>query len=234
MPTVNGMDSAAAALRYWERKQEVVANNLANATTSGFKAERVFARLLNGAMPVAHSSTDRSVGNISQTGQPFDLAMTGDGFFVVSTPNGDRYSRGGSLHLDAKRQLVNEDGHPLLIKKGDTVGPLVLADGPFTISKSGEVDQGGQILGQLVVETAPPGVGLQHEAGTLLIPPAERTVVPPADRTVAQGHLEDSNVNTVSTMVDMIAVQRSFASVQKAIVELDQVHETATQLGKPS
>src|SRR5262245_52623287 len=84
MPPLNGLEAAAAALRYWERKQEVVANNLANVSTDGFKATRVFATLLDGIRPVARTSSDMSTGTLKQTGNPMDVAIEGDGFFVVS------------------------------------------------------------------------------------------------------------------------------------------------------
>src|SRR5438045_2276491 len=97
MPRVNGMDSAASALRYWERKQEVVSNNLANVSTDGFKAQHVFARLLDGVRPVAEATSDLSTGNLKETGNAMDVSIDGPGFFVVQTPNGERYTRGGSL-----------------------------------------------------------------------------------------------------------------------------------------
>src|SRR5262245_42069828 len=74
MPPLNGLEAAAAALRYWERKQEVVANNLANVSTDGFKATRVFATLLDGIRPVARTSSDMSTGTLKQTGNPMDVA----------------------------------------------------------------------------------------------------------------------------------------------------------------
>src|SRR5947208_1439570 len=85
MPLLNGMHSAASALRYWERKQEVVANNLANVSSNGFKAQRVFATLLDGILPGAETSSDLSTGALRQTANPTDLAIDGQGFFVVST-----------------------------------------------------------------------------------------------------------------------------------------------------
>src|ERR1051325_4214106 len=90
MPSpLTGMDTAASALRYWERKQEVVANNLANVSTDGFKAQRVFARLLDGMHPAPDTTTDFSTGALKETGAPLDLALEKDGFFVVSTKAGE-------------------------------------------------------------------------------------------------------------------------------------------------
>ncbi len=232
MPFLNGLSSAANALRYWERKQEVVANNLANVSTDGFKAQRVFARLLDGFSPAADSGSDMSTGTLRQTGGPMDTAIEGPGFFVVSTPNGERYIRGGSLHLDDKHHLVDADGRPVLGEK--TNGPLTLADGPVEIDRTGEVKQNGQVVDRLRMESAPKDAELQREGQSLWVPPATRQPLAASARNVKQGFLEESNVNSMSALVDMVAVQRSYASVQKAIVAMDQINETAsTQLAKP-
>ncbi|MEO7085033.1 MAG: flagellar hook basal-body protein [Gemmatimonadaceae bacterium] len=233
MPVLNGLDSATAALRYWERKQDVVANNLANVSTDGFKQERVFATLLDGMRPAAAASSDMTAGNLRQTGNTLDVAVNGPGFFVVSTPNGERYTRGGSLRLNEKHQLVDRDGRQLLGVKHN--GPLTLLDGPIDIDSQGNVKQGGQIVDTLRMETAPKGTELQHEGATLWVPPATgKTELSLADRSVKQGYIEESNVNSMSALIDMVAVQRSYSSVQKAIVTMDQANETVTtQLAKP-
>ena len=224
------MDSAAAALRYWEQKQAVVANNLANASTDGFKGERVFANLLNGALPVAQTATDQTAGTLRQTGVPTDVALPGPGYFVVSTSNGERLSRGGSLEVNATHQLVDSDGHPVLGDKG----PITLRNGQFDIDSTGQIKQDGKVVDRLRVETVPAGTELTHEGGTLLVPPADATAVPPNQRNVKQGAVEQSNVNSLGSLVDMVSVQRAYSAVQKAIVELDSAHETAaTQLAKP-
>lgn len=231
MPPLNGMDSAASALRYWEHKQEIVANNLANVSTNGFKAQRVFAQLLNGVEPVANATSDLSTGNLQQTGNSMDVAVDGQGFFVVSTPNGERYTRGGSLRLDEKHQLVDNQGRLLLGEKG---AALKLLDGPIEISTSGEVRQGGQIVDRLRMETAPKGTELQREGEALWVPPQTKEVMKPQARNVKQGYVEESNVNSMTALVDMVAVQRAYASVQKAIVEMDKADETiTTQIAKP-
>jgi len=229
---LNGLDSAASALRYWERKQEIIANNLANVSTDGFKAQRVFARLLDGIRPVAETSSDYAVGNLRQTGNALDVAIDGPGFFVVGTPNGERYTRGGPLRLDEKHQLVDVDGRPLIgVKKG---GPITLMDGPIEIDKNGTVTQGGQVVDTLRMDAAPQGVDLQREGKALWVPPATKQPLEPAAHNVKQGWIEESNVNSMSTLVDMISIQRAYASAQKAIVEMDHTNETiTTQIAKP-
>jgi flagellar basal-body rod protein FlgF len=230
MPYINGLDSAASALRYWERKQEVVANNLANVSTDGFKAQRVFARLLDGLRPQADAMSDLSTGSLKQTGNATDVAMKSEGFFVVSTASGERYTRGGSLRVDDKHFLVDGNGRQLLGSKG----AIKLGDGPFDIASDGTIKQGGQIVDVLRVESTPKGTQLAHEGDCLWIPGSTKQLVAPKDRDVKQGYLEESNVNSMSALVDMVAVQRSFASVQKAIIEMDKAHETiTTQLARP-
>jgi flagellar basal body rod protein FlgG len=229
-PTINGMNSAAHALRYWERKQDVVANNLANVSTDGFKAQHVFGKLIDGMSPLAQATSDLSTGNLNNTGNPTDLAIRGDGFFVVKGENGERYMRGGTMRIDEKHQLVNADGLPLLGDKG----PIKLADAPFSIGKDGEVTQKGAIVDRLRIETAPKGTELEREGNSLWVPPATRSVMKPETRDVRQGVLEESNVNAITSMIDMVAIQRSFSAVQKSIQELDRSNQTVTtELAKP-
>jgi len=224
------MDSAASALRYWERKQEVVANNLANVSTGGFKSQRVFARLLGGVLPTPETSADLTTGNLTQTGNTLDVAVDGPGFLVTSTPEGERYTRGGSLRLDEKHHLVDTDGRPVL----GTKGPITLTDDPVQIDKEGTVTQDGQIVDQLRLESPPAGTQPQREGDSLWIPAPNAQVVKPENRNVKQGYLEDSNVNATSALVDMVAVQRAYSSVQKAVVAMDQMDQTVTtQIAKP-
>lgn len=230
MGIINGMTRAASALRYWERRQEVVANNLANADTHGFRAQRTFARALGDAMPVADSALDAQAGALNPTGNPLDFALGGDGYFVVSTPQGERLTRAGSFHLAEDGRLVDPSGNAVL---GDA-GPIVVPPGTLTADGAGTLLVDGKRVGQLRIDTVPAGTPMEHEAGTLFLPPASRSTVPPQNRSVRQGFLEDSNVNTVGSMVDLITVQRSYAAVQRTITTLDGIrHTISNELGKP-
>jgi flagellar basal-body rod protein FlgF len=227
---INGMIRAANALHYWERRQEIVANNLANAETTGFKGERVFARVVGDSIPVADTTTDLRAGAIRETGAPLDLAMDGDGYFVVDTPNGERLTRGGSFTLDTDGQVVDANGNALLGEGG----PIVASSGTVEVDRSGAVRVNGTEVDRLRVETVPPNVELTHEAGTLFLPDAARASQPPADRKVRQGALEESNVGTIDSMVDLISIQRAYAAVQRAVTTLDGIRETiSNDLGKP-
>lgn len=230
MPTPTGLSSAASALRYWERRQEIAANNLANVSTDGFKGERVFAQMLDGALPTARTANDLRAGTLRETHDPLDVAVQGDGFLVVDTPNGERFTRGGSLALDAQRRLIDGSGHPVL---GES-GPITVPDGAIDIDAKGTLRVDGKVVDRLRLERAGAKAELAHEGGTLFVPDAKRRPLGDADRDVRQGFVEESNVSTVGSMVDMIAVQRAYASVQKAVTTLDSIRGTAvSELGKP-
>jgi flagellar basal body rod protein FlgG len=226
----DGMKSAAQAMRYWERRQEVAANNLANATTTGFKAERVFARLVENTAPAPEARTDWKEGALTATGNPFDFALRGHGFFVVQTPEGERWTRGGAWTVDPKGFLVDADGHQVLGEKG----PIRPVPGDTAVDRYGRLPTKDG-WDRLRVERAPVDANLEHQEGTRWVPADGKEVVALEQRDVRQGHLEGSNVNTVSSLVDLIAIQRNYAFAQRALTTLDQVRATiSNELGKPN
>lgn len=231
------MTSAAAALRYWERRQEVASNNLANVSTDGFKGEKVFASMMDGALPEAKAVTDFTPGAVTGTGNPYDVAIEGKGFFVVQSPNGERLSRGGSLHVDDKGNLADSSGHELLGERG----PIQVSsngnvpDGELSIGRTGVVTVGRNEVGRLRLETIPDNASLTQEGAGMFIPPQKRTPLGFDATVVRQGALEESNVTPVSEMVDMISIQRAFTAVQKAVTTLDAARGIATsELGRPA
>ena len=247
----NGMTSTANALRYWERRQEVVANNLANVSTDGFKAERAFASLVAGAVPTIETQTDLRAGTVRPTGNPLDLAVGGDGFFVVETPAGERLTRGGALRLDDEHRLVTAAGDPVLGEGGPIVldpemmarandaaasagGAGAAGEALVRVDREGAVHVGGTLVGTLRLERVPAGSRLDHAGGGQVVPPADRRPIPPEERDVRQGALEESNVSSVDALVEMISVQRAYASVQKAMTTLDSARGLVTSdIGKP-
>ena len=225
----DGIASAASALRYYERRQEIVANNLANANTDGFKAERVFARLIEDSHPAPDTATDLRRGAFRETGGALDVATDSDGYFVVGTAQGERYSRGGTLQLSPDGILTDSSGHALLGEKG----VIKLGPGQITIDHDGLVAVDGDAIDRLRMESVPSGTSLQHDAGTLFVPAPTRQALALGSRAVKQGFVEESNVNTVSTMVDMISVQRAYANAAKALTTLDGIRATiSNDLGK--
>lgn len=227
----NGFASSAAALRYWEQRQAAAANNLANVDTHGFKGQRVFARMIDDALPVADAVTDFRAGTLRPTGNPLDLALDGPAFFVVATEQGERYTRGGAFRLDAEGRLVDANGNAVLGEGG----PVVVPAGTVEIGRDGVIRVDGAEIDRLRVERHPAGAVLAHAGANLFVPAANREPVDPEARLVRQGFLEDSNVSTIESMVDMVSIQRAYASVQKAVIALDDVRRTiANDLGKPA
>lgn len=232
MPPVDP-SGISAAKRYWLLRQQVTANNLANMSSDGFKAERVFARLLNDGTPVAETGHDFRPGAQRSTGAPLDIALDGPGFLVVDTPNGERLTRGGSFHLDERGRLVDASGNALL---GDN-GPITPPRGAITIDTSGNVAVAGQQIAQLrtvaVPDSAPLQHEIQHEGGTFFVPTA---ACKPMARTstVRQGVLEESNVNVLGSMVDLIAISRAYAALENADSMLDHIDGLVKDLGRPA
>ncbi|MCU0626663.1 MAG: flagellar hook-basal body complex protein [Gemmatimonadaceae bacterium] len=250
MPPVlrtTGFTAAAAALQFYERRQEVIANNLANASTTGFKATLQYARQAEDAVMTANTTTDRTAGTITPTGNPLDVALQGDGMLVVQTPDGERLLRGGPLRLDAERRLVTGDGFPVLGERGPIVLPPgeigIASDGVITVTTpmldavGSERTTGGRIAGRpidvLRVERMPDGE-LVHAGRGLYLPGTERTLMAPDARGVRQGALEESNVQPMTTLVEMLETVRAYGDVQKSLSVLDEVRGiAASQVGKP-
>ena len=217
------MTSAAAALQMLERKQQVLANNLANANTRGFKGEAVFARMVGDAVSVADTSVDRAQGSMTPTHNALDVAVEGDGFFVVQTPAGERFSRGGSFELNSSRQLVDESGNSVLGEDG----PITLPAGDVNIGADGVVRVNTKTVATLRLESVDAKVQLVHEGGTRFVPDASRKAIALPNRKIHQGVVEESNVNTMFAMTEMLDVMHRYGAAQKSIAALDSIRGIA-------
>jgi len=234
--------AAGHALMYWQRRQEVNANNLANVETAGFRAQRVFAQAMPGGIPALGTVVDTRPGGLSETGSPLDLALEGPGRFVVETPDGARLVRSGSFALDAEGRIVSEEGHPLV----GTGGVLVLPPGPVQIDNRGVVTVGDERIGTLkVVRELDPGESQSAPGGGVTRP--ERASfrddsfaamesleeLPTSEVTVRQGYLEGSNVSALGSLIEMTTIQRSFEAVQNSVRVIDSMMETvANRIGR--
>lgn len=221
----NGMSSAAAALQMLERRQQVLANNLANASTRGFKAETPFSRAMGTALAATDTALDLTQGTLTETHNPLDLALDGDGFFVVRTPGGERLVRGGSFRLDAERQLTDGQGNLLLGEEG----PVTVPPGAVEIDDGGLLRVNGKPVQRLRVERVADAARLAHEAGTRFVPDATRESVPAAERRVRQGWVEESNVNPLQAMTAMLDVLHRYGAAQKTLSTLDDVRAIAVK-----
>lgn len=177
----------------------------------------------------AGTYTNFEQGALRSTGSPLDVAIEGKGFFEVSAPQGLRFTRSGSFQIDAAGRLVTKEGFPVL-REGQG-GPaqriIQTSSRNLTISKGGEIFDGGNNIGKLAVSTFAVDDDLQKVGGSLygLKGNAVSGPVPAPEAKLAQGFLEGSNVNVVEEMTDMITANRVFEAAQQAIKATDQMDD---------
>lgn len=235
-----GLNIAASGMLAELARQDRLANDLANVSTVGYKADRTamasFGELLlvdrSTGRPVGplglgiqvdEIRTDLAPGPLRETGEPLDVALQGEGFLVVKTPAGIRYTRAGSLVLDSEGRLTTAAGHALLDERGQ---PIVLGSSTPSISLDGTISVDGKPVAKLAVVT----LKAPHKEGETLFsgspgPPPERTVV-------RQGWLEGSTVNPAEAMVEMISSLRAFESLQRVIRTIDETLGRAVSGGQ--
>jgi flagellar basal-body rod protein FlgF len=226
---------------------DAVAQNLANVGTPGYKAERVLFRVrpLDEGTAVAPSDVARtaaqvaevatirdfSQGPVRSSGNPLDVAFTGPGFFVVSTPRGERYTRQGTFTLDGQGFLVTQGGHRVQGESGD----IQLPDGPVAIGSDGTVKVNASQVGRLKVVDFGEKPALVAE-GHALFSPAPGAVAAPVDATAVRlepGAIEAANIDAVAGLVELIEVSRGFEAYMQAMSRLDQVAERSiTDIGR--
>jgi flagellar basal-body rod protein FlgF len=219
---------AASGLRSRMESLDLLANNMANASTGGYKADREFYSLYTSTeaedagssttMPVVQQPwIDLSQGPIANTGNSLDLALSGKGFFSISGPNGTLYTRNGGFHLSASGQLVTTDGYPVRSVSG---GALTAQNSlPLDISRDGTVSQDGQPIGQLDIADFTGTAGLAKQGANYFreADPSIKPAVPPGT-TVEQGKLEASNTGTAESAVRLVTIMRQFEMLQKAVM----------------
>jgi flagellar basal-body rod protein FlgF len=181
--------------------------------------------------------TNFEQGGLRSTGSSLDFAIEGKGFFEIMTPQGLRFTRNGGMSIDNNGRLVNKDGFPVLREgQGDPAQRTIQTTSRnITVSRSGEIFDGGNALGKLAVSDFVNPDDLQKVGNSLYSLKNSPTAVPKpsAEGKVHQGYLEASNVNVVEEMTDMITANRVFEALQHVIKTTDQMDEKLiTQVGK--
>ena len=206
---------------------QVVANNLANASTTGYKSDRaVFAEFLAGnGQDTEHVSMgglaghqfDLEQGGLKFTGGKFDLAIQGEGFFIVDSPDGVRLTRAGHFQLSAEGRLIDGEGNPVLNPAG---GAILIPDdaGNVVISGDGTISSDGQLLGQVGIVQAEGELTRIGNSGFA----AAQGFAPVEDPRLVQGALEQSNVSPVLEIARMIEVQRAYEAGQAMLEKEDE------------
>jgi flagellar basal-body rod protein FlgF len=231
--------AAASGMRARMESLEILANNLANSTTAGFKADREAYGLFvgpeaynNGAPPLTvpvteRNWTDHTQGPLQATGKSTDLAISGRGFFVLGGRANPSYSRAGSFRVAPNGVLESGDGRPVL----DTLNrPIQLAaNSDLHITAAGEVHQNGAAVAQLKVVEFPRTEALTKEGSSTFALPADAAAAdqPTVARQyqVYQGYLEAPNVHAAESAVRMIHVLRQFESLQRAMTMTSEMNQ---------
>ncbi len=243
---IRSLYQAASAMMAQMSRQLSISNNLSNATTPGYKAEigtvedfrdMLLNRIvgddarevgsLSTAVRLDQPQIDLAQGALVDTGNALDLAIAGDAFFAVRTPDGVQYTRNGSFHLDAQRTLVTSDGLPVLGEDG----PITVPEGEIYVDPDGTVRAGGQVAGRLQLIAFDPNAEVQPVGnGRYAIAGQGR---PSATAGVSQGFLEQSNVDLTQQMVDMLSASRSYALAQQMFqISDDSLRMTVNDVGR--
>jgi flagellar basal-body rod protein FlgG len=226
-------------------RMERVAMNIANAQTPGYKREvaahATFASHVDGAREAVVHQSDMRPGMLRATGQPLDLAIMGDAWFEVDTPEGTAYTRQGNFRLDAQGRLVTQHGAPVM----GTTGEIRLQHGAPVIDASGRIFEGAGAAGaRYPLSTTPVGqlrlwtfdrAAVSTRLGNgLMAMPAERMAAHEGANQVLQGHLEASNVNPMQEMVRLLETLRHMETMQKVALGYDEMLATSVRrLGEP-
>jgi flagellar basal-body rod protein FlgF/flagellar basal-body rod protein FlgG len=238
----SGLYAACTALMARTDALDTIANNLANSSTSGFRERQTsFSSVLAGSGhqlgsqlnvvtnsygTLGDSHLDMQAGSLQNTGNTLDVGIDGPGFLTVQTGTGVVYTRNGGLQISAKGQLVTSNGDAVL----GVNGPITIPNGaPVTISPDGTVSAQGAIAGKLKLVEFKPTADPQSQGASYYTAP-DSDVVESTTSQVRQGMIESSNVNPVTSMVQLINAQRAMEGMRHALTMIDtEIDKTAAQ-----
>jgi flagellar basal-body rod protein FlgF len=231
----SGIYTAYSGMKAQSDALDILANNLANVNTTGFKEEKAFFTVLQQAVhgmdegnPLSeainrhvtvYSNINGKEGVQTPTKRDLDVAIEGDGFLVAETQRGIRYTRNGNLHMNSQGVLITADGYPILDvdEKKITLGP-----GKINIGENGNVQMDGRTLARLKVVRFEDAGSMIKEGNSMYAAPKGRVSELEADAKIKAGFLEGSNVNPVEAVVKMITILRNFEAMQKSITMINQ------------
>jgi len=259
---IRGLYTAAAGMTAQQQNIDVISNNIANVNTNGFKQDRAeFQDLMYQSLNYTAGATSANTnnptgidtglgvrvsgiqknflqGSINETGNTYDIAIQGNGFFQITTPDGDTaYSRNGAFKLDSEGTIVNASGYtlePEITVPSDLINISIAQDGTVTgqDASTGETTTLGQITLVNFINTA----GLSPQGSNLYLAtdisgdPIEETPGENGMGSIQQGMLEGSNVQLVTEMVNLITAQRGYEANSKAINTTDSMLQTVNAL----
>ena len=229
---LKGIHTSASGMIPRVRKQEMTANNLANATTPGYKRDMMFTKELSRAQQkqlprqsdwqqpmVDRTYVDYESGVFDKTGNPLDLAIDGDGFFQVQDDQGNQFlTRSGHFEV-SDEGIITFAGRFQLVGQG---GPIQVGSGDIAIGDNGEIQVNGNTVDRVVSRNVADYSVLEKIGSTMFAVPEGEPILPAIDATIRQGYLESANVNIVEEMVDMMISYREYEANAKAIQSQDQ------------
>jgi len=233
--------TAASGMKAKMDSLDMLANNMANSGTTGFKTDREFYSLYEQSLPtVERQYTDFSQGQLLPTGNPLNAALNGKGFFALNAPSGTVYTRNGNFRVSTANQLETPEGYTLrnLLDNGKpiSVDPTQSLD----IAKDGTVSQGGQNLGQIEIAQLESPTDSLKKLGNTYFALIDKNAAPvgagnPQDTEVLQGQIEQSNVPSADSAVKLVSLMRQFEMMQKAINLGTEMNKQAiSEVAKPN
>ncbi|MCR9072059.1 MAG: flagellar basal-body rod protein FlgF [Alphaproteobacteria bacterium] len=229
--------SRQAALR---RQMSQVANNIANMNTTGFKRELMIYQAYETKIPFTQtndfvidrgSAIDHSPGAMRLTGNTFDLAIDGPGYFQVDDGTGTFYTRNGTFSLDENNQLVTNQGYQVLDAGGEPIF-VPRSDEKIVIESDGSVRLGDDVYGRIAVVEFDNMIGVRKVRGSLF--ESDELPRPAENSEVQQGLIETSNVSPILELTNMIEVSRAYDSVKNMISsENDRTKQALERLARP-
>jgi len=238
---------AASGMRSRTESLELVANNLANTSTAGYKADAESYNLYfgdsawegylenrpgTGEMPIVERNwSDLSQGTLLDTGSLNDIALASRGFFVAQTSSGPLYTRGGHFQISKKGILETREGYPVLASSGQ---PVHLDPGkPFVVSESGQISQEGSPIAMLQVIDVDHVDALTKRGSTYFALSSSAKTAAAQDPQVLQGKIESSNVESSYAAVKLVGVLRQFEMMQRAVrIAGDMGKQSVEQVAK--
>ena len=226
-----GLIEATETMQAQTRRLNQITNNLANVDTTGYKREDItFWEMMYKAdnQPervgkAIHDVTNLTEGSFQQTNNPLDLAIHGNGYFKVQTPNGERLTKAGQFLVNNQQQLVTQQGY-LVLADG---GPLTIDGNNIAIAKDGSVSVDNKLAGVLEIVTAGNLDDLQKDGQNLFKIINGGTEEPGTDTSIHQGYLEKSNVSSITEMTALIDLQRAYQTQQKIVSTIDDMDTKA-------
>ncbi len=248
-----GFFIAGTGMMLQRRNMEVITSNITNADTVGYKKDILTSRTFNDVLLERINDTavvgqtrqvgplnwgtrvdqlyvDYQIGNFEESGNPTDIALAGDAFFALNTPQGERYTRAGNFVVNAQGYLTNPDGHAVLGQNG----PVYVGGRDFSVDSLGNIAIDGTVTDRLRLVTFGDNAGLRKQGDNLYFSTGgQPQVAGIGEVEVLQGFTENSNVDIGREMVDMITVYRTYETNQRMLTMIDEtVGKAVNEIGR--